>query len=88
MGERGVRNMYTEEYEKRGFPFRDFALKLILVVIFVFLLIWLLPKFISPVINTKECKNSTCDVSGIDALTSQIFLDNLEKMIDLLHKKC
>lgn len=72
--------MYTEEYEKRGFPFRDFALKLILVVIFVFLLIWLLPKFISPVINTKECKNSTCDVSGIDALTSQIFLDNLEKM--------
>lgn len=72
--------MYTEEYEKRGFPIRDFILKVILVVIFVFLLIWLLPKFISPTITNKECKNSTCDTSGIEALTSQIFADNLEKM--------
>jgi len=72
--------MYTEEYEQKGFPFKDFIQKLILVVIFAFLLIWLLPKFISPTINTKECKSSTCDTSGIDALTSQIFADNLEKM--------
>ena len=29
--------MYNEEYENRGFPFRDFLLKLILIIIFVFL---------------------------------------------------
>ncbi len=72
--------MYTEEYETKGFPFRELAIKIILVVIFAFLLVWLLPKFILPAIDTKECKSSTCDTSGIDALTSQIFLDNLEKM--------
>lgn len=72
--------MYTEEYESKGFPFKDLVLKLVLVVIFVFLLVWLLPKFISPTINTKECNSKTCDVSGIDALTSQIFMDNLERM--------
>ena len=72
--------MYTEEYERRGFPFKELAIKLIFIVIFVFLLIWLLPKFISPIDKTKECKNSTCDLRGLDALTSQIFLDNLEKM--------
>lgn len=69
--------MYNEEYENRGFPFRDFLLKLILVIIFVFLLVWLLPKFIEPVI--VENSGSTVDVS---ALTSQIFSDNLEKMKD------
>ena len=81
--------MYTEEYERRGFPFRNFILKLILVVIFVFLLIWLLPKFLVPSIvkqinesnnnNGIVCKTSKCDTSGIDALTSQIFSDNIEK---------
>lgn len=74
--------MYTEEYERRGFPIRDFILKFLLVVIFVFLLVWLLPKFISPTINTKECKTGSCDTTGIDALTSQIFADNIEKMKD------
>ncbi len=63
--------MYTEEYEKRQFPFRDFLLKIILVIIFVFLLVWLLPKFIAP---------STSNVTDISPLTSQIFGDNLEKM--------
>ncbi len=79
--------MYTEEYERRGFPFRDFLLKLILIIIFVFLLVWLLPKFISPsTVVTKDgnCGGTTngevCDNSGIKALTSQIFSDNLEKM--------
>lgn len=74
--------MYAEEYEQRGFPFRDFLLKLILIIIFVFLLIWLLPKFISPTVvnNSKNCPNNICDTSGLDALTSQIFADNLEKM--------
>ena len=81
--------MYTEEYNRRGFPIRDFILKLILVIIFVFLLVWLLPKFISPTINNttlassqKECPTGTCDLSGLDALTSQIFADNMERMKD------
>ena len=67
--------MYNEEYENRGFPFRDFLLKLILVIIFVFLLVWLLPKFIAPAV--VENTGSTVDVS---ALTSQIFAENLDKM--------
>ena len=96
--------MYTEEYERRGFPLRDFLLKLILVIIFVFLLIWLLPKFIKPTVNnytadsskvatsetsskkskdSKECSNSgSCDLSGLDALTSQIFAQNIDRMKD------
>ena len=79
--------MYTEEYEKRGFPFRDFLLKLILVIVFVFLLCFLLPKFITPSINSnsknvngKGCTTQKCNTSGINALTSQIFSDNLERM--------
>lgn len=68
--------MYTEEYENRGFPFRDFLLKLILIIIFVFLLVWLIPKFTSPTKVVSEDSNN----EKIDALTSQIFSDNLEKM--------
>ena len=76
--------MYAEEYERRGFPVKDFLLKLVLVVVFVALLCWLLPKFIKPTI-VNECQHSgssasVCDTSGLDALTSQIFADNLEKM--------
>lgn len=71
--------MYTEEYENRGFPFRNFLLKLILIIIFVFLLVWLLPKFIAPSIN-NNIKNSNMDNKGINALTSQIFQNNLDKM--------
>lgn len=63
--------MYTEEFDKKQFPFRDFLLKLILVIIFVFLLVWLLPKFIAP---------STNNVVDLSPLTSQIFGDNLDKM--------
>ena len=81
--------MYTEEYEKRGYPIRSFLVKLLLVVIFVLLLVWLLPKFIVPRLNTtnnsnsSSCKgSSTCEVLGLDALTSQIFSDNLERMRD------
>ena len=79
--------MYTEEYDKRGFPFRDFLLKLILVIVFVILLAWLLPKFIAPTINkttngsnTKSCPTANCNTTGINALTSQIFADNLDRM--------
>lgn len=69
--------MYTEEYEQKGFPFRDFLLKLILIIIFVFLLIWLLPKFISPTVVNKTTAGESVDISP---LTSQIFADNLERM--------
>lgn len=79
--------MYTEDYNKRGFPIRDFLLKLILVIVFVILLAWLLPKFLAPKINNmikdsngKSCTTEKCNTKGIDALTSQIFMDNLERM--------
>ena len=76
--------MSTEDYNKRGFPFGSFILKLILVIIFVFLLCWLLPKFMVPAItksmNGKGCNASTCDCAGVKALTSQIFSNNLDKM--------
>jgi len=49
-------------------------------VVFLFLLIWLLPKFIKPTINTKECSSSNCDINSLDAITSQIFINNLDKM--------
>lgn len=71
--------MYTEEYENRGFPFRNFLLKLILIIIFVFLLIWLLPKFITPAIN-KNITNNEVNNSQVNVLASQIFSNNLEKM--------
>ena len=82
--------MYTEEYEKRGYPIRNFLIKFLLVVIFVLLLVWLLSKFVVPRLNSgtsttnnTSCKGSTtCEVLGLDALTSQIFADNLERMKD------
>ena len=58
--------MYTEEYENRGFPFRNFLLKLILIIIFVFLLVWLLPKFIAPAVN-KDLKNNSSNTTQINA---------------------
>lgn len=74
--------MYNEEYENRGFPFKNFLLKLILIIIFVFLLVWLLPKFIAPVISKNLEKNNTVNNSKISAIASQIFYDNLERMKD------
>ena len=82
--------MYTEEYEKRGFPITSFLIKLLLVVIAILLVIWLLSKFILPRFNNTSpansnsgCKSSTtCEVLGLDALTSQIFADNLVRMRD------
>lgn len=73
--------MYTEDYENRGFPFRDFLLKLILIIIFVFLLVWLLPKFIAPkVVENINNNSTTINSKEIDALGSQIFNDNLNTM--------
>lgn len=61
--------MYTEENEKRGFPFRDFLLKLILIIVFVLLLVWLVPW---PKGNSN----------GYDfgSLKAQIFNSNLQTM--------
>ena len=50
--------MYTEEYDKRPFPFRDFLLKFIIIVIFALLLVWLIPKFISPKTSSNEATSS------------------------------
>lgn len=65
--------MYTEEYQANGFVLRNFLLKLIFVIIFIALLIWLVPKFSSPKV---ENKNKT-DLSPIK---EQIFAENMEKM--------
>ena len=78
--------MYTENYERKGFPIRDFLLKLLLIVIFVVLLCWLLPKFIAPKItnynNSKNnnLANSSFSSTELSGLSSQIFADNLDKM--------
>ena len=73
--------MYTEDYENRGFPFRDFLLKLILIIIFVLLLAWLLPKFIAPKIVENVNENATTiNKNEISALSSQIFNDNINMM--------
>lgn len=72
--------MYTEDYENRGFPFRDFLLKLILIIIFVFLLVWLLPKFIAPAVVKNLDTETTIDSKQLDALGEQIFNDNLDTM--------
>ena len=77
--------MYSEEYEKKSFPFTRTALKVVLVIILILLLVWLLPKFISPSMKTKSkdvstCVTGTCDNDGIKALTSQIYVENLERM--------
>ncbi len=50
--------MYTEEYDKRPFPFRDFLLKFIIIVIFALFLIWLIPKFTSPKTKASETTSS------------------------------
>ena len=76
--------MFTNDDNRKGFPIGNFIVKLILIIIFVFLLCWLLPKFMVPAItksmNGKGCNASTCECTGTKALTSQIFTNNLDKM--------
>ena len=60
--------MYTEEYNKRPFPFRDFLLKFIIIVVFALFLIWVIPKFTSP-----KTKNTETTVS-------KVFKKNLNTM--------
>lgn len=61
--------MYTEEYEKREFPYRNFFLKLILVIVFVLLLVWLLTKLFYNKNNNE-----------VDGTVNEVFSNNLEKM--------
>lgn len=60
--------MYTEEYDKRPFPFRDFLLKFIIIVIFALLLVWLIPKFISPKTSSKEATSSKVFEKNLTAM--------------------
>ena len=60
--------MYTEEYNKRPFPFRDFLLKFIIVVIFILLIIWLIPKFTQPRLKKANTNNGN------------VFEENIQKM--------
>jgi len=65
--------MYTEEYEASGFVLRNFLLKLIFVIIFVALLIWLVPKFSSPkIVNKNE--------TDLSLIKGKVFTENIEKM--------
>ena len=80
--------MYKDEYEKKGFPFREFMAKLLLVMLSVILLVWLLPRFIQPKIVQQNCAQAKgtsteeCSSVAFNSLTSQIFQDNLERMKD------
>lgn len=60
--------MYTEEYDKRPFPFRDFLLKFIIIVIFALFLIWIIPKFISPKTASKESTSSKVFEKNLTAM--------------------
>lgn len=56
--------MYSEYEERRRYPIRDFLIKLVLIIIFVLLLLWLLP---TPKVNLK-------------GLTGRIFNANIQTM--------
>lgn len=60
--------MYTEEYNKRPFPFRDFLLKFIVIVIFALFLVWLVPKFIGPKTSGKEVGSSKVFQKNLTAM--------------------
>ena len=60
--------MYTEEYDKRPFPFRDFLLKFIMIVIFALFLVWLIPKFISPKTSSNEATSSKVFEKNLTAM--------------------
>ncbi len=78
--------MYADEEVKRGTPVRDFLLKLILVIIFVLLLLWLLPTRINSTLN-KNGGNGAGGNNGnggnnvdLTAITNRIFNANIQEM--------
>lgn len=65
--------MYTEEYEANGFPLRKFLLRLIFVITFICLLIWLIPKFTSPKLNNQNDLETS-------PIKNPVFKSNLQKL--------
>lgn len=63
--------MYTEENEKKQFPLRDYLLKIAIVIIIVFLIVWLLLKLISP---------ATGNIKSNSPLDAKVFGENINKM--------
>jgi len=81
--------MYTEYEEKRGFPIRDFLIKLVLIVVFVLLLIWLLP-----IPNMKGINNTifnanvqTMKDAAIDYFTTERLPKNVGDKVTLTLKE-
>lgn len=68
--------MYTEEYERRGFPVKSFLLKAIILIILAFLLAWLLPK-----VNMKHISTSVTQSEMNKSLVAdEIFLANIDRI--------
>ena len=63
--------MYTEERPRRGHLLKEFIMKLILIIIFVLLLIWLVP-----------WPNMDSYINSLNPLKDQIFNSNLQTMKD------
>ena len=61
--------MYTEEKPRRGHLLKEFIMKLILIIIFVLLLIWLVP-----------WPNMDSYINALNPLKDQIFNSNLQTM--------
>lgn len=88
--------MYSEDYEekdKKGFPLKDFLLKLILIIIFVLLLMWLIPWPNNSVLtdrifndNIQEMKNASLLYFTKDRLPANVGdkkTITLREMLDL-----
>ena len=73
---RGVGRVYSEQYNHRGFSIRDILLRLILIIVLGLSFVILLPKIIKTDVITNN------DSSGVvlSSVTSQIQIDNLEKL--------
>ncbi len=64
--------MWTEEYEAKGFPLRNFLLKLVFVVVFLLLLVFIVSKFTTPKLSIPK--------ENLTTITDEVFLENIEKM--------
>lgn len=59
--------MYNEDYEKTYFPYRNFFIKIIIVIAIALILAWIIPK----IFNNKQ---------EIEGISNDVFSNNLEKM--------
>lgn len=85
--------MYSEEEEKKGLPIRDFLIKLILVILFVLLLVWLLPMPNLDVFNDRifnaniqEMKNAATSYFTTERLPQKVgdkVTLTLQEMLDM-----